>query len=84
MTCSEKKVEEYDEYDNAHFICLLYKFQWSSRGSDDLSIGFHRSTEDREIELTKKKPTKRNCHFRFFLQVVLAFAEHQEKATYGL
>ena len=35
--------KEIGEIDNAQFICLMHKLISSSRDSDDLSIGFHRS-----------------------------------------
>ena len=40
-----------EDIDNAHVTCLMYKLISSGRDSDSLSIGFHRSNEDREIEL---------------------------------
>ena len=47
-----------EEIDNAHVICLMHKVISSSRGSDDLSIGFHRSNEVLERELSTNKRTK--------------------------
>ena len=44
-SCSGKEIEEID---NAHVICLMHKLISSSRDSDDLSIGFHRSNGVRE------------------------------------
>ena len=39
-----------NEIDNALFVCSLYKLIISSKGSDDLSIDFHRDITTREVE----------------------------------
>ena len=62
----------------------MHKLKSSSRDSDDLSIGFHRSNEAREKELTKNKTTKGNYHVEIHLKDVFGFAEHQDTCTYGL
>ena len=82
LTSSSGKEEE--EIDNAHVICLIYKLIWSSRDSDDLSIGFHRNIEARERELTNKKSTKWNYHLRIYSKDIFGFAKHQDNCTYGL
>ena len=56
LTSSSGK--EIEEIDNALVICLMYKLISSSRDSDDLSFGFHRSTDAREDELTNNKKLK--------------------------
>ena len=43
LTSSSGK--EIEEINNAPVSCLIYKLLSSSRDSDDLSIGFHRSIE---------------------------------------
>ena len=53
-----------NEIDNAH-VCSVYKLISSSRDSDDLSVGFHRSIEARGRELTNKKTIKGNYHVFF-------------------
>ena len=60
LTSSSGK--EIEEIDNAHVICLLHKLISSSRDSDDLSIGVHRSIEGRERKLTNNKTTKGIYH----------------------
>ena len=55
---------EIEEIDNAHVICLMHKLISSSRDSDDLSIGFHRSNGVRERELNNNKTTEGNYHVR--------------------
>ena len=55
---------EIEEIDNALVICLLHKVISISRDSDDLSIGFHRSNEVRERELSENKRIKGNYHVR--------------------
>ena len=42
--------KEIEEIDNARAICLKHKLISSSRDSDDLSVGFHRSNEALEKE----------------------------------
>ena len=62
----------------------MYKLISSSRDSDDLSIGFHRSNEARERGLTNSKTTKGNYLVRIYLKDVFGYAEHQNICTYGL
>ena len=76
--------KEIEESDNAHVISLMHKLRSSSRDSDELSIGFHRSIEARETALTINKTTKGNYHVRIFSKDVFGFAEHQDNCTYGL
>ena len=47
-----------EEKDNAHVICLSQKLLSGTRDSDDSSIGFNRSIEARERELTNNRTTK--------------------------
>ena len=62
----------------------MYKLLTSSRGSDDLSIGFDRDRNRRQRELTNIKSQKGNYHVRIYLKDVFGFAEYHEKGTYGL
>ena len=62
----------------------MYKLITSSKGSDDSSIGFDRSSGRRRDDMTNNKNVKGKFHFRIMLRDVSGFAEHQEKATYGL
>ena len=80
-TISGKHVENIDR---AHIVSLMYKLLTSSRGSDDLSIGFDRYRNRRKRELTNNKNIKGKYHMKIYLKDVFGFAEHQEKATYGL
>ena len=61
----------------------MYNLLTSSKGSDDLSIGFDRDRNRRKRELTNKN-VKGKYHMRIHLKDVFRFAEHQEKASYGL
>ena len=63
---SSSSGKEIEETDNAHVICLMHNLVSSSRDSDDLSIGFHRSIEARERELTDNKTTKGSYNVIFF------------------
>ena len=51
-TSSGKHLENID---HAHIVCLMYKLITSSKGSDDLSIGFDRDRGRRQRELTTLK-----------------------------
>ena len=62
----------------------MYKLLTSSRGSDDLSIGFDRDRNRRQRELTNIKTQKGKFHVRNYLKDVFGFAEYQDKGTYGL
>ena len=73
-----------ENIDHAHTVSLIYKLITSSRGSDDLSIGFDRDRTRRRNELTNIKNIKGKHHDRIYLKNVIGFAEQQEKATYGL
>ena len=62
----------------------MYKLLTSSKGSDNLSIGFDRDRGRRQRELTNNKTQNGKYHIRNYLKDVFAFAEYQEKGTYGL
>ena len=80
-TSSGKHLENIDQ---VHIVSLMYKLLTSSRGSDDLSIGFDRVRNRRKQEMTNNKIIKGKYHMRIYLKDIFGFAEHQEKATYGL
>ena len=73
-----------EDISHAHLVSLMYKLITSSKNSDDLSIGFDRSRAKRQDEMTDNKNVKGKYHLRIMLKDVFDFAEHQEKATYGL
>ena len=80
-TSSGKHLEDNS---HAHLVSLKYKLITSSKGTDDLSIGFDRSSARRREEITTNKNVKGKFHLRIMLKDVFSFAEGQEKATYGL
>ena len=80
-TSSGKHLENID---HAHIVSLMYKLLTSSKGSDDLSIGFDRDRGRRQRELTNNKSQKGKYHVRIYLKDVFGFAEYQKKGTYGL
>ena len=80
-TSSGKHLENIDR---AHIVSLMYKLLTSSKGSDDLSIGFDRDRTRRRNELTNKKNVKGKYHVRIYLKDIFGYAEYQQKATYGL
>ena len=69
---------------HAHIVSLMYKLLSSSKGSDDLSIGFDVDRNRRKRELTNNKNIKGKYHLRIYLKDIFGFAEYQEKGTYGL
>ena len=80
-TSSGKHLENID---HAHIVSLMYKLLSSSKGSDDLSIGFDRDRGRRQRALTNNKTQKGKFHVRIYLKDVFGFAEYQEKGIYGL
>ena len=78
---SGKKIEEID---NALVICSMHKLISSSRDSNDLTIGFHRSNAVRGRELANIESTEGNFHVRIYLKDLFGFAEHQDNCSYGL
>ena len=80
-TSSGKHLEDIS---HAHLVFLMYKLITSSKVSDDLSIGFERSSARRQEEITTNKNIKGKFHLRIMLKDVFGFAECQGKATYGL
>ena len=80
-TSSGKHLETID---HAHIVFLMYKHLSTCRGSDDLSIGFDRSRDRRQRELTNNKNIKGRYLVRIYLKDLFGFAEHQEKGTYWL
>ena len=73
--------ERLEDFNHAHIVSLMYKLITSSRGADDLSIGFDRSRDTRKRELTKNKIQKGKDLVRIYLKVVFGFAEQQETGT---
>ena len=70
--------------DQAHVVSLMHKLLTSSRGSNDLFIGFYRDRNRRQRELTNNETQKVKYHVRIYLKDVFGFAEYQDKGTYGL
>ena len=62
----------------------MHKLTTSAKGSDGLSIGFDRDCGRRQRELTNNKNLKGENHVRIMRWDIFGFAEHQEKATYGM
>ena len=82
MTTSCGKLLE--DISHAHLVSLMQKLLTSRRGGDNFSLGFHRNRGVRRDELTLGKSIICKYHLRIMLKVVFGFAEHQEKATFGL
>ena len=62
----------------------MYKLLTTARGCDDLSIGFHRSRNRRQRELTNNKNINGKYLVKNQLKDIFGFAQHQLKGTYGL
>ena len=80
-TSSGKHLEKID---HALIVSLIHKLLTSSKGSDDLSIGFDRDRTRRRNELTNNKNIKGKYHVRIYLKDIFGYAEYQQKTTYGL
>ena len=80
-TSSGKHLEDIN---HSHIVSLIYKLITSGENSDDLFIGFDRSRNRRRDEPAGNRNVKGKYHVRIMLKDVFGFAEHQEKATYGL
>ena len=80
-TSSGKHLEDIS---HANLVSLMYKLITSSKDSNDLSIGFDNNRNRRKDELALKKNIKGIYHVKIMLKDIFGFAEHQEKATYGL
>ena len=73
-----------ENIDHGHIVSLMYKLLTSSKGSDDLSIGFDRDRGRRQRELTNNETQKGKYHVRIYLKHIFGYCEYQEKGTYGL
>ena len=80
-TSSGKHLEDVS---HSHIVSLRYKLITTAKGFDDLSIGFDRDRGRRRNELANNKNIKGKYHVRVHSKGIFGFAEHQEKATYGL
>ena len=80
-TSSGKHLEDVS---HAHIVSLMYKLITTAKDMNDLSIGFDRDRTRRRNEITNHKNVKGKYHVRIYLKDVFGFAEHQEKASYGL
>ena len=69
---------------HAHIVSLKYKLKTGAKGTDDLSTGFDEDCGGRQRKLTKNKTQKGKYHVKITLKYAFGFAEHQEKARYGL
>ena len=65
--------------DHAHIVSLMYKLLTSSKGSDDLSIGFDRDCNRKQRHLTNNKTQKTKSYVRVYLKDVFGFAKYQKK-----
>ena len=60
------------------------KILTSSKHSDDFSTGLDRNRDRRRRELTVNKNIKGKFHVRIMRKDIFGYAEHQQKATFGL
>ena len=69
---------------HAHIVSLMYKLKTSAKDLDYLSIGFDRSRDRRQQEITNDKNQKRQYHVRIMLSDVFRSPKDQQKGTFGL
>ena len=67
---------------HALIVPLMYNLKTSSKRSDDLSIGFHRSCDRSKQELAYNKNIKGKCHVRIYLEDFFKFVKHQFKEVF--
>ena len=84
FTLTTSSGKHLEDISHAHLVSLMYKLITSSRDSNDLSIGFDYSRNRRRDELALNKNIKGKYHVKIMLKDVFGFAEHQDKASYGL
>ena len=80
-TSSGKHLEEIS---HAHIVSLIYRLLTSNKDNEALSIGFDRSRDRRKRELINNKTMNGRYHVRIYSKDIFGFAEHQEKASFGL
>ena len=73
-----------EDISHAHIVSLFCKLIKRTKNSDELSFGFDRDQNRRQRELTNNKNQKGYYHIGSYLKDIFGFAEHKEKATYGL
>ena len=73
-----------EDVSHTHIVSLMSKLITGARDTDDFSIGFDRDRGRRQRELSNDKIIKGKHRVRIMLKDVFGFAEHQDKATYGL
>ena len=73
-----------EDFSNAHIVSLVYKIITTATRSDDLLIRLNRDRNTSDKELTKNRNQKGNDLVRIMVKDVVGFAEHQQKATFGL
>ena len=84
FTLTTSSGKHFEDISHSHIVSLMYKLLTSSKDSNDLSIGFDRRRNRRKGELALNKNIKGKYHLRIMLKDVFGYAEHHEKATYGL
>ena len=80
---TESSGKHLEDISLAHIVSLMCKLITSAKDTDDLSIGFDRDRGRRQRELTNNN-IKGKYHLRIMLKHVFAFAQHQNKASFGL
>ena len=80
-TSSGKHLEDVS---HAHIVSLMYKLITSAKDNGDLSVTFDRDRGRRQRGLTNRTNLKGIYHVRIMLKDIFGFAEHHEKAIFGL
>ena len=80
-SCSGKHLEEVSQAD---VVFLMYELKTSAKSTDELCTGFDHDCAKRQHELADNKNVNGKYRVRIMLKDVFCFAEHEEKAMYGL
>ena len=82
LTMSSGKYLE--DISHVNIVSLMYKLITNARDADNLSFDFDRDRGRRQRNLTNNEYQIGKYHIKIVLREVFGFAEHEEKATYGL
>ena len=64
--------EHLEDTSHAHVLCLMYKLLTTNSGCDDLSFGFVRNRDNKELELINNKTVAGKYHVEICYMISLA------------
>ena len=77
-------VKYLEDFSYPHIVPLRFKLRTNAKNTEYWSVRFDRDRVRRQRKLRNNINLKEQYHVRFTLRDSFGFAEHQEKATYGL